>query len=145
MADERIESQCGFSIIANKDEGEAFEAFTDHKQAIKMLVAVLADDMAQRNVTADDFKRSLTGETLDAAYVALSEAVEDFFRSLRKVHLAETLRATREAIFAASAQSAVKVQSVTTEQLIAPSMKRLDNALAAALNDSGKSSDTSGD
>lgn len=94
---------------------------TDIAFLVDLVYVVCKPEADSSGVSDADFAGLLDGDALQAAHDALLEEYRDFFRSLRRGHLARTLDGQREIIAKATA---------TAEQQIGEALTRLGDSVA---------------
>lgn len=76
----RIEDESGIDVRRIFDDASEDHArLMRPSHSFRALCAAVRDQLADRGITDDEFGRAFDHETCDAAIVALSEAVIDFF------------------------------------------------------------------
>ncbi|HSV28699.1 MAG TPA: hypothetical protein VLL76_04045 [Candidatus Omnitrophota bacterium] len=94
---------------------------TDVALVVDVVFAIVRPQADEAGITDEQFGRSLGGEAIIAAHDALLEELVDFFRSLRRVHLATAiakqqamLQAAIVALEAKIAQADVALAAIET-------------------------------
>ncbi len=88
-----VEAVSGVDLLRCVQDGEALTSllYTDPRRLVKVLGAILSEDMAAGNVSPDSFARGFDGATMERASEALLGAICDFFPRSR---VAKALKAS---------------------------------------------------
>ena len=138
---DRINATFGVDILSLHADGKSFETFFDAAIAVDVIVLLMEKAIKAANISEADFRERLDGASFDAAYNAMLEELEDFFLSVRKSHLATSVRKLKENLVAGFARAAERVE---TELNTGKMLATLDAAMDAGLKETAATTSSSG-
>lgn len=105
---DRIAEETGFDLIrvAEGDVGELAKFIGDIRTSVKVLIGLTREDADRRNVSEQDFRKSLDADAMDAGKEAMLEAVASFSR---RPKIREILRAAMESAMRMADENADEV------------------------------------
>lgn len=126
----RVRSLAGVDLLSSQSGeeggGPIQRLMADPVLLCDVLFAVIQPEAAARNVSDEDFGRSLAGDALEAATVALLDGLVDFFPPGQRAVLAKAIDRIRQAQRQVLTAISGRLDEVRIEPLVEAAVARLD-------------------